>query len=219
MNEKTLDLTGYRFGRLTILIEAERRGYARYWLCKCDCENEVEVYMSNLKHGKTQSCGCLQRERVTNKHSTKHIGERFGSLTVIKRTEKGYKNNPSKWLCKCDCGNTSVVFTSNLTRGYTKSCGRCRKGGGKSMHIANTRRKCAADDCGEEFTPKSYQQIYCSDQCRWRDNKKKRTKERYELGLCPQCGGKMTESSTSYCTKCQEYFKDNYYKNKIEKDD
>lgn len=47
------------------------------------------------------------------------IGNRYGKLVVIEKVQ----NNPSKWLCQCDCGNQSIVFRSNLVRGLTKSCG------------------------------------------------------------------------------------------------
>lgn len=47
-------------------------------------------------------------------------GKRFNSLMVKYEIEHG------KWLCMCDCGRETVVFTSNLTRGHTKSCG-CRR--------------------------------------------------------------------------------------------
>lgn len=54
-------------------------------------------------------------------------GQRFGRLTVIERVEdyvspKGKKF--SKWLCKCDCGNSCIVVGRNLTKkNGTKSCG------------------------------------------------------------------------------------------------
>lgn len=52
-------------------------------------------------------------------------GQRFGKLTVIRRVE-GTQSNRARadsWLCRCDCGNESVVLGSNLVRGHTKSCG------------------------------------------------------------------------------------------------
>ena len=51
---------------------------------------------------------------------------RFGKLVVIR-----YFGN-AKWLCKCDCGNETVVRSDYLKNGHTKSCG-CihKKYGGK----------------------------------------------------------------------------------------
>lgn len=52
-------------------------------------------------------------------------GERFGKLLVIERAENT-KSGKSQWICKCDCGNTTIVPTYRLTMGQTKSCG-CKK--------------------------------------------------------------------------------------------
>lgn len=53
----------------------------------------------------------------------KIIGETFFNLTVIER-HGGTKN--ATWLCKCICGNTTIVSTCHLKSGHTKSCG-CHK--------------------------------------------------------------------------------------------
>ena len=55
-------------------------------------------------------------------------GLRFGKLTVLRRAEgpENCKTKAAFWLCRCDCGNESVVLASNLIRGHTKSCG-CNK--------------------------------------------------------------------------------------------
>ena len=48
-------------------------------------------------------------------------GMRFGKLIAIERSSnKGVK---TRWLCKCDCGNTAIVPTNCLRRGKSKSCG------------------------------------------------------------------------------------------------
>lgn len=44
-------------------------------------------------------------------------GQKFNRLTVVKYLSK------SKWLCKCDCGNETIVLTGHLKSGHTKSCG------------------------------------------------------------------------------------------------
>lgn len=49
-------------------------------------------------------------------------GQRFGRLVAIKPDAK--KGAKRTWLCRCDCGNTTVVTTTNLTtRSHTTSCG------------------------------------------------------------------------------------------------
>jgi len=49
-----------------------------------------------------------------------HTGLRYGKLLVLKRVNK---ISPPKWLCTCDCGNTHIVNSSELTGNKTKSCG------------------------------------------------------------------------------------------------
>ena len=53
------------------------------------------------------------------------IGKKFGDLTVVSLSEPT-PSGKRRWLCKCTCGNTTVVSEDNLKRGHTKSCG-CRK--------------------------------------------------------------------------------------------
>lgn len=57
------DLTGMRFGRL-VVIERSIDGKRRHpkWLCQCDCGNKRIVFREALRDGRTQSCGCLQKE-------------------------------------------------------------------------------------------------------------------------------------------------------------
>lgn len=46
----------------------------------------------------------------------------FGALLVV--DVDGYDNGGHlRWLCLCECGNTTRVATSNLLSGHTKSCG------------------------------------------------------------------------------------------------
>lgn len=51
------------------------------------------------------------------------VGETFGYLTVIERAGMDNNRRNSTWLCKCKCGNYSVVSRSSLVGGHTKSCG------------------------------------------------------------------------------------------------
>lgn len=46
-------------------------------------------------------------------------------LTVIQEAKS--KEGRAYWLCKCDCGNTTIVSGKNLRNGNTKSCGCLQK--------------------------------------------------------------------------------------------
>ena len=55
------------------------------------------------------------------------IGKHFGHLTVIAQADKPYKSTQKFWLCKCDCGKSTIVTTGNLNSGHTISCGHYRR--------------------------------------------------------------------------------------------
>lgn len=52
-------------------------------------------------------------------------GQRFGKLVVIKRLGSD-KQKRAMWECQCDCGCKTVVASSYLINGDSKSCG-CAK--------------------------------------------------------------------------------------------
>lgn len=60
-------------------------------------------------------------------------GQVFGRLTV--ESESRDKGGRFAWVCRCDCGNVTVVMPSNLKAGRAKSCG-CKGGGGKVKDLA-----------------------------------------------------------------------------------
>lgn len=93
MPRSTEDLTGHRFGRLTVLIrDRVRRGHA-YWRCACDCGNEASVASSALRSGNTQSCGCLHREMLHERNTGRRPepfsvkGEPYGSMPRATRRD------------------------------------------------------------------------------------------------------------------------------------
>ena len=53
-------------------------------------------------------------------------GQRFGRLIVAKRAENT-KSGDARWMCKCDCGNETIVKAKHLKSGGTKSCGCLQK--------------------------------------------------------------------------------------------
>ena len=59
---KVIDLTGQKFGNLTVI---ERKGSNKegkaLWLCKCSCGNKITTTGKLLRKGETKSCGCIKR--------------------------------------------------------------------------------------------------------------------------------------------------------------
>lgn len=64
------DITGQRFGRLTVISRAENIGRTTRWNCLCDCGKMTTVYKSHLTSGSTKSCGCLNSELASSRFST-----------------------------------------------------------------------------------------------------------------------------------------------------
>lgn len=56
---KKLDLTGQRFGKLTVIGPAENIGKRTAWRCRCDCGRETVVRTLHLRSGHVSSCGCM----------------------------------------------------------------------------------------------------------------------------------------------------------------
>lgn len=120
------DITGQKFNRLTVIkrVENNKHGNAM-WLCQCDCGKILTVSGNSLRNSHTKSCGCLQKEVVTEagKNKFKDItGQKFGKLTVLKRASNSLTDE-TRFLCLCDCGNTVIVHKQHLLSGHTKSCG------------------------------------------------------------------------------------------------
>lgn len=108
-----------RFGRLRV-IGLFKKNKAKMAYCICDCGNEKEVYYSNLKSGKTKSCGCLERE---NREKFKDLSNQsFGRLIAKYPTDKRIEGCVV-WMCQCSCGQQIMKSSKILLKGDVKSCG------------------------------------------------------------------------------------------------
>lgn len=112
---KIIDLTGQRFGKLTVVQKSKSKNGRRYWECKCDCGNTTFVSTANLNGGKVKSCGCSWAKDLK--------GKRFGKWLVIERDNSHKTGGSARWICRCDCGTIRSVSSDTLTRGDSKSCG------------------------------------------------------------------------------------------------
>lgn len=119
-----IDISEIRFGRLVAREFVEIRKNQAYWVCDCDCGNEIIINVGKLKSGNTKSCGCYNIDSLKSRKKDL-TNMTFGHLFVIK--EMGRENSGRIiWLCKCICGNTTVVRGNALMKGSIISCG-CSK--------------------------------------------------------------------------------------------
>lgn len=128
------DLSGQRFGRLVVLgVSDKPRAKHTFWNCLCDCGTVVAVLGASLANGNTQSCGCYNKERISETHSINLLGQRFGRLLVVSRGTKDAHGN-ILWNCLCDCGVNYVVSGASLRRGATQSCGCYKRERASEVH-------------------------------------------------------------------------------------
>lgn len=90
---KAKDLTGQKFGRLTAIIsEKDKEGRRFIWTCLCDCGNYTKATTVSLTHGLKKSCGCIQKEILSERNSTHgHSHER---LYKVWKGMRSRCNNP-----------------------------------------------------------------------------------------------------------------------------
>ena len=85
----TLDLTGHRYGLLTVVERAlSPKGEKPRWLCQCDCGTKKVIRAHNLRVGTVRSCGCLQR-RGLEQHPSWKGGRRVNDQGYVVLTLGG----------------------------------------------------------------------------------------------------------------------------------
>lgn len=127
---KMIDITGQKFGKLTVIENAGKRdGRRYYWKCKCECGNEIIVLGTSLRNGNTKSCGCGKYEgikkynQIQSENNKIPIGTRFNKLVVIE--DMGIIDGRRRYKCKCDCGTEKIINGNLLKQGQVNSCGKC----------------------------------------------------------------------------------------------
>lgn len=117
---KIKDLSGQRFGKLIAIknIGKINDSECYYWLCKCDCENEVLVRSDLLLEKRTKSCGCLRIEQALSNEINKKFQEKniveHTNLKIISR-KNPIKSNTSgytgvSWINEKQMWKAQIVF-------------------------------------------------------------------------------------------------------------
>ena len=110
-----IDLTERRFGKIVAKSMFRKEFYYPsgkqtqvWWKCECDCGTQKSVRSTELLAGKMKSCGC---NRTPAKDE---IGNKYGMLTVLKKSEKQHNKSGMTviWDCQCECGKIVQVNAS-----------------------------------------------------------------------------------------------------------
>jgi hypothetical protein len=134
---------GDKSGKLTIisLPNKEKLITSDKVTCQCDCGNIKDILYSNIKRGKSKSCGCNIGNKVTKPiKNSLPIGHKHNKLTIISEPISKIESNGKDILspiyyytCKCDCGNIKDIRASWFNKRINiKSCG-CTSLGPKNI--------------------------------------------------------------------------------------
>lgn len=129
LENRSIDLTGKRYGRLTVLRKIKKGKGNIFWECQCDCGNTVEVKGAYLRSGNTKSCGCLLEEtrrkpkRQTHRMSKTRLYREWSSMH--RRCRKEYhesKNYFDKGIVVCEEWGKFEPFSEwAFSNGYSDS--------------------------------------------------------------------------------------------------
>lgn len=130
---KCRDLTGQRFGRLTVIGLSARQSRKTYWICQCDCGNVSEHRSDGLLSGAIKSCGCYKREvsadNVSENHTHKKSGTRIYRIWQGMKTrcfdinDKRYERYGERGITVCEewKNNFLSFYDWSMANGYDEN--------------------------------------------------------------------------------------------------
>lgn len=103
---RTYAVPGARFGKLTVITDAEPKGNKSQWRCLCDCGTECVKPAIGLRTGGVKSCGCGRRSRGgLTKHpqfATMYRRWRHMILRCTDPTDRHYADWGGRGITICD---------------------------------------------------------------------------------------------------------------------
>jgi len=120
-----IDLTGQKFGKLTVLRFSHKINKKYRWLCRCECGNEKAILSYSLKDGDTKSCGCFRKKRKTKPKTfkIKKLPRFYNIWTCMKQrclnsNNKDYKRYGGRGITVCDEWLEHINFKNDMHESY-----------------------------------------------------------------------------------------------------
>lgn len=110
---KLIDLTGKKFGKLTVICRGPNQTSQTRWQCLCECGKETTVQSNHLRNEHTQSCGCSWYEFGKTRISWKGHGEI--PLSLFGRIRRNARNRNIPF-------DISIQYIWNLFLKQDKKC-------------------------------------------------------------------------------------------------
>lgn len=164
MRRKYKDLTGMKFGRLTVIGIDDRGTRKAYWNCICDCGNAKSVRSDSLQSGAIKSCGCIKKEQdkvnLIKNHKHKQSGTRLYKIWQgIKRRcynvhDSRYHRYGGRGITVCDewKDDFSVFYEWAIANGYSDELTIDRKNNDGNYTPDNCKWADAKEQCNNRST-------------------------------------------------------------------
>lgn len=119
---KIKDLTGQKYGRLTVIEMIPKTTRKTFWKCVCECGNEKIVRSDQVQCGNIQSCGCFVPQRDHGKSKTRqyniwmHMKHRCYDTNDI-----SFNNYGGRGISVCDewCNDFKIFYDWAMSNGYS----------------------------------------------------------------------------------------------------
>ena len=178
---KLHDLTGQKFGLLTVVGLADTETRKTYWVCRCDCGNMKTVRSDSLLCGAIKSCGCLKKKQdkvnLVKNHRHKMSGTRIYlewqgmKARCYNKSDARYADWGGRGITVCDQWKNSfeAFYEWAMENGYQKELSIDR-----------------IDNNGN----------YCPENCRWATQKEQSRNRRSNVNITI---GNSTRTLTEWC--------------------
>ncbi len=170
---KVKDLTGQKFGKLTVLERAPDKYYPcgtkEYrWKCQCDCGNITIVATNHLKRKKhpTQSCGCIVKKNAIKQLNKIHNGEyashkEYNKYDLSGEYGIGYTKYPNKeginyFYFDLEDYNKIKNYCWHFARGYIEAWDYLNKDKNTNIRIHRLIMNCPSDKEVDHINHKTY---------------------------------------------------------------